>query len=100
MTLRIINQSDDSDHGLLECTGSTSIHQRHLHLLLTETNKVLSPVTPDSRVMSSEKGKFDIILERVSAFPSSFKVDDSWVKLCAFLWYTNLKSSTKLHKIQ
>ena len=47
--LRIIHQSNATCYDLLECNGSTSIHQRHLQFLLRKIGK--STVTVDPRFM-------------------------------------------------
>ena len=48
-TLRIIHQSNATYRNLLECSGSTSFHQRHLHFLLAEIYK--STVTTNPIIM-------------------------------------------------
>ena len=55
-TLKIILQSNASYRSLLECNGSTSIHQRHLHFFINgNLQKCCNHWPPDSCGTYSEK---------------------------------------------
>ena len=98
-TIRIILQSNASYQDLLECTGSTSIHQRHVQFLFTEIYK--STVTTNLRFM------WHFLRER--EVPYNLRKGDVLFLLLArpsirgtssvqFSWHTNLESATKLNK--
>ena len=101
-TLKIILQSNASYRSLLECNGSTSVHQWHLHFFINgNLQKCCNHWPPDSCGTYSEKRRFHIMWERVHCFSFSFLlVYNARDKLCTLSWHTNLESATKFNKIQ
>ena len=77
----MIDQSNASYRDLLECNGSTSIHQRHLHFLLTKIYK--SAVTTNLRFMWHFFREREVPCDvRKGAVLSFHLVDNPWDKLC------------------